>query len=67
MSALETARADGRASLGADGKTVGTFVVERARPSLIRATATEAKEDKVRVAFARLGATPPKGALVHAS
>ncbi len=31
------------------------------------ATATETKEDKVRVAFATLGATPPKGALVYAS
>lgn len=35
--------------------------------STVRATATEAEEDKVRVAFATLGATPLKGALVYAS
>ena len=67
MSAFKTAQAEGRASVGVDGKMVDIPVVERARRILSRVTAIEAKEVKVRAAFSALGETPPEGALVYAS
>jgi citrate lyase subunit beta / citryl-CoA lyase len=66
MAAFEAAQADGRASVGVDGKMVDIPVMERARRILTRATAVEAKEARVRAAFAALGETPPAGALVYA-
>ena len=67
MTAFEAAQADGRASVGVDGKMVDIPVAERARRILMRAAAIEAKEAKVRAAFAALGETPPRGALVYVS
>lgn len=67
MIAFEAAQADGRASVGVDGKMVDIPVAERARRILTRVAAIEAKEAKVRAAFAALGETPPRGALVYVS
>jgi citrate lyase subunit beta/citryl-CoA lyase len=67
LTAFEAAQADGRASVGVDGKMVDIPVAERARRILTRAAAIEAKEARVRAAFAALGETPPKGALVYVS
>jgi len=67
ITAFEAAQSEGRASVGVDGKMVDIPVAERARRIIARATAIEAKEAKVRAAFAALGETPPEGALVHAS
>jgi citrate lyase beta subunit len=66
MTAFEAAQADGRASVGVDGKMVDIPVVERARRILNRVNAIEAKEAKVRAAFDALRETPPEGALVYA-
>jgi citrate lyase subunit beta/citryl-CoA lyase len=66
MAAFEGAQADGRASVGVDGKMVDIPVAARAQRILTRATAIEAKEAKVRDAFAALGETPPEGALLYA-
>jgi citrate lyase subunit beta / citryl-CoA lyase len=67
MTAFEAAQADGRASVGVDGKMVDIPVAERARRILTRAAAIEAKEARVRAAFAALAETPPRGALVYVS
>ncbi len=67
LTAFEAAQADGRASVGVDGKMVDVPVAERARRILTRAAAIEAKEAKVRAAFAALGEAPPRGALVYVS
>lgn len=66
MAAFKGAQAEGRASVGVDGKMVDIPVMERARGILTRVSAIEAKEAKVRAAFAALGEIPPKGALVYA-
>ncbi len=66
MAAFEAAQSEGRASIGVDGKMVDIPVMERARRILTRATAIEAKEARVRAAFAALGETPPEGGLLHA-
>jgi citrate lyase subunit beta/citryl-CoA lyase len=66
IAAFEGAQADGRASVGVDGKMVDIPVAARAQRILTRATAIEAKEAKVRDAFAALGETPPEGALLYA-
>jgi len=65
MTAFEAAEADGRASVGVDGKMVDIPVAQRARRILTRAGAIQAKEAKVRAAFAALGETPPQGVLVY--
>jgi citrate lyase subunit beta/citryl-CoA lyase len=67
VTAFEAAQANGRASVGVDGKMVDIPVAERARRILTRATAIEAKEAKVHGAFKALGETPPEGALVYVS
>ena len=67
MTAFEAAQADGRASVGVDGKMVDIPVAERARRILTRAAAIQAKEARVRAAFAALGETPPRGALAYVS
>jgi len=67
MTAFEAAQADGRASVGVDGKMVDIPVAERVRRILTRAAAIQAKEAKVRAAFAALGETPPRGALAYVS
>jgi citrate lyase subunit beta/citryl-CoA lyase len=67
LTVFESAQADGRASVGVDGKMVDIPVAERARRILTRAAAIEAKEAKVRAAFAALGETPPRGALIYVS
>jgi citrate lyase subunit beta/citryl-CoA lyase len=67
VTAFEAAQADGRASVGVEGKMVDIPVAARAQRILTRATAIEAKEAKVRAAFAALGEIPPAGALVYAS
>lgn len=53
--ALEKAEAEGRASIGVDGKMVDIPVVERARRTIARADAIAAKEAKKRAAVASLG------------
>jgi citrate lyase subunit beta/citryl-CoA lyase len=65
VTAFEAAEADGRASVGVNGKMVDIPVAQRARRILTRAGAIEAKEAKVRAAFAALGEAPPEGALVY--
>lgn len=67
VAAFEAAEADGRASVGVDGKMVDIPVAQRAQRILTRAGAIEAKEAKVRAAFTALGETPPEGALVYVS
>lgn len=61
MAAFEAAQSEGRASVGVEGKMVDIPVVERARRIIARATAIEAKEARVRAAFAALGESPPEG------
>ena len=66
MASFEAAQSEGRASVGVDGKMVDIPVVERARRIIARATAIEAKEARVRAAFAALGEAPPDGGLPNA-
>lgn len=54
LDAFEAAQAEGRASVGVDGKMVDIPVAERARRLLARAAAVEAKEARKRQALARL-------------
>ncbi|HYL80629.1 MAG TPA: CoA ester lyase, partial [Candidatus Acidoferrum sp.] len=63
MASFEAVQSEGRASVGVDGKMVDIPVVERARRVIVRATAIEAKEARVRAAFAALGEAPPRGGL----
>ncbi|MEI8191088.1 MAG: CoA ester lyase, partial [candidate division NC10 bacterium] len=64
--AFEAAEFKGRASVAVDGKMVDIPVVERARRLIARATAIEAKQARVRAAFAALGEIPPEEGLPYA-
>lgn len=66
IAAFEAAEREGRASVAVDGKMVDIPVVERARRIAARAAAIEAKQARVRAAFAALGEIPPEGPLLHA-
>ncbi len=59
VTAFETALAEGRASVGVDGRMVDIPVAERGRRLLARAAAVEAKETRTRAALA---ARSPAGA-----